>query len=190
MEASAQLFGTRSPDDVTIRSVAERAGVSVGSLYQYFEGRDGLLDAMLERVTRDNFDRFVERLQAARNQPIDHAVEVMVDEVLETYLGRRLLTRAATAAAVGFGRVSAVQAERDRFVRVLADHLASRLPDVDPEEVFLRTSIAADLVVGAALAQAHRPRDEQREQRLREMACRTMTLEVSRLAKVADGAHS
>ncbi len=42
----------RGPASVRIKTVAARAGVSVGSLYQYFPDRDGLLDFAVELAVR------------------------------------------------------------------------------------------------------------------------------------------
>jgi AcrR family transcriptional regulator len=42
----------RGPAALNIKEVARRAGVSVGSLYQYFPRRDGLLDFAVELCTR------------------------------------------------------------------------------------------------------------------------------------------
>jgi AcrR family transcriptional regulator len=44
--------GERGPAEINIKQVAARAGVSVGSLYQYFGSRDRLLDFSVELVTR------------------------------------------------------------------------------------------------------------------------------------------
>lgn len=49
------------PENLNIKSVAERAGVAIGSLYQYFGSRDGLLDFTIEmvvRVVRAGFDQY------------------------------------------------------------------------------------------------------------------------------------
>lgn len=51
----------RGPAAMSIKDVARRAGVSVGSLYQYFHDRDGMLDfavALTVRYVRDLFDQF------------------------------------------------------------------------------------------------------------------------------------
>lgn len=48
LEAAAQLFAEHGYDGTTTNLVAERAGVSVGSLYQYFAGKDALLLALTE----------------------------------------------------------------------------------------------------------------------------------------------
>ena len=48
VEAAKLLLAESGPDSLTTVNVAQRAGVSVGSLYQYFAGRDALLFAVLE----------------------------------------------------------------------------------------------------------------------------------------------
>ena len=51
----------RGPESLNIKRVAERAGVSVGSLYQYFNSRDGLVDFAVELSRRyliDEFNRY------------------------------------------------------------------------------------------------------------------------------------
>jgi len=51
----------RGPESLHIKQVAERAGVSVGSLYQYFDNRAGLVNFAVELCGRylvDEFNRY------------------------------------------------------------------------------------------------------------------------------------
>jgi AcrR family transcriptional regulator len=51
----------KGPASLNIKQVAQRADVSVGSLYTYFANRDGLLDFAVElcvRFMRDSFEEF------------------------------------------------------------------------------------------------------------------------------------
>ena len=46
IEAGVRLLEEEGPDALTTTRVAEIAGVSVGSIYQYFKDRDGIVDAI------------------------------------------------------------------------------------------------------------------------------------------------
>src|SRR5512142_1089803 len=50
----------KGPASLNIKEIARRAGVSVGSLYQYFPNRDGLLDFAVELCTRSTIAMFNE----------------------------------------------------------------------------------------------------------------------------------
>ena len=49
LEASAHILTTSGYDTLTTNRVATVAGVSIGSLYQYFAHRDAILTALQER---------------------------------------------------------------------------------------------------------------------------------------------
>lgn len=49
LEAAARILESKGLDGLNTNKVAELAGVSVGSLYQYFPGKDALIVALLQR---------------------------------------------------------------------------------------------------------------------------------------------
>jgi len=49
IDAALALFAERGVDATTIRDIAERAGVAQGLVYHYFESKDALLWAIIER---------------------------------------------------------------------------------------------------------------------------------------------
>jgi len=49
LEAAARILETTGYDGYTTNAVAARAGVSVGSLYQYFPNRDAITRALIEQ---------------------------------------------------------------------------------------------------------------------------------------------
>ncbi len=70
LDAAAQLFGQMGYAATTTNKVAERAGVSIGSLYQYFPDKDALLMALAERHLSEATDVLVEVFVALqRDQP-------------------------------------------------------------------------------------------------------------------------
>ncbi|MEU4579077.1 MULTISPECIES: TetR/AcrR family transcriptional regulator [Nonomuraea] len=57
LEAAAQLFQRHGYAGATTNKIAERAGVSIGSLYQYFPNKDALLVALAEHYLAESADR-------------------------------------------------------------------------------------------------------------------------------------
>jgi AcrR family transcriptional regulator len=49
LDAALTLFARDGVDRTSVRAIAERAGVAVGLLYNYFAGKDALLAAVFER---------------------------------------------------------------------------------------------------------------------------------------------
>lgn len=49
VDAAARVIVERGLDNLTTNHVAEAAGVSVGSLYQYFADKDAIVEALLQR---------------------------------------------------------------------------------------------------------------------------------------------
>lgn len=53
VDAAALTIAERGLENTTTSHIAERAGVSVGSLYQYFKDKEALTAALLDRLTQD-----------------------------------------------------------------------------------------------------------------------------------------
>jgi len=53
IEATARTIARHGLDGTTTPLIAEAAGVSVGSLYQYFEDKDALIAALLDKLAHD-----------------------------------------------------------------------------------------------------------------------------------------
>lgn len=60
LDACAQLLDEVGYDELTTSQVAKRAGVPIGTLYQFFEGKQALTRALARR----NLDLFLDRLHA------------------------------------------------------------------------------------------------------------------------------
>ena len=80
LDAAAALLDEHA--EVTTSSVAKRAGVSVGSLYQFFPDRAAVLQALATR----SFERFAERLQTALDEQAPADLRSAVHVVISTYV--------------------------------------------------------------------------------------------------------
>jgi AcrR family transcriptional regulator len=107
LEATIRILDRQGLDAATTTRIAEVAGISIGTLYQYFSHRDEILDALQ--------DREFERAMALLQRVLGNAGEDWVAEDVAREIIRGLL--ALYAAAPGLHRVLALEG-----LRVAASH--------------------------------------------------------------------
>src|SRR5215468_6642870 len=87
-EATIQVLLSYGGDRLTTTRVAERAGVSVGTLYQYYPNKESLLFAVLE----EHLDKVTAAVEAAckeaRNQPLADMIRTVVEAFVDAKLNR------------------------------------------------------------------------------------------------------
>jgi AcrR family transcriptional regulator len=90
VEAAAQVLESEGFEGFNTNAVARRAGVSIGSLYQYFPGKDALTVALIHRETT----RFYEDASHARSKRSGKAaLEYFIGAAVRQQLQRPMLAR-------------------------------------------------------------------------------------------------
>ena len=78
--ATAELLGEVGPRSLSVRAIAERAGVNHGLVHHYFGGKDALLQAAMERLVHNHFQYAMEQ---SSQQPVPAPLALVGDP---TYL--------------------------------------------------------------------------------------------------------
>ncbi|WP_342587937.1 TetR/AcrR family transcriptional regulator [Rhizobium oryziradicis] len=102
IEAAARILSDHGWTGFTTNKVAEAAGVSIGSYYQYFPDKHALVDAIRERHLEDC--RTVLKRVLERTLPLQEFIEELVDGIIAIHsihpgLHRVLLDEAPVAEA-------------------------------------------------------------------------------------------
>ncbi len=123
VEAAARILETSGHAGFTTNAIAERAGVSVGSLYQYFPNKDAITRALIRRE--------LGRLEAA-------IMAIDVDEPTSATLAR-LIDVAVSQQLQRPALAQLLEAEEDRL---------EASDDIDPVRVRVAGRVSAILGVG------------------------------------------
>jgi len=94
VEAAAHIFESRGPDAATTDAIAARAGVSIGSLYQYFPSKDALLATLSAchlLAARDALEPALALLDAGADA--DEAIPALVRAMVACHADRPRLHR-------------------------------------------------------------------------------------------------
>ena len=92
IEAAAQILEAEGFDGFNTNAVAARAGVSIGSLYQYFPGKDALTVALIRReMTRFHEDISVALTKRSGKAGLEYLIGAAVRQQLQRPRLARLL---------------------------------------------------------------------------------------------------
>ena len=109
-EATIQVLLVEGPHRLTTTRVAQRAGVSVGTMYQYFPHKQALLHALNERYL-DNLAQQVETAcQAQHGKDIAQMVTTLVDTYWAAKTARSDVTRALYRSVVELDTEALIEA--------------------------------------------------------------------------------
>jgi AcrR family transcriptional regulator len=161
--AALQLLAEGGPDDVTLRAVARRAGVSPAAPYHHFPDKAALMAA----VALDGFERLAEvQAEVARAAPTS-GDEALIDALTQGYVRFALTHRAhydVMFSALGRsglespGNLDQAVALRERLhvaavstFDVLADAIADANPACGAQEARRRAVLAWSQAHGAVL---------------------------------------
>lgn len=151
--AAARTFVSRGFRGATTNHVAKRAGVSIGTLYEYFPGKEALAAALIERHLERAEARFAERAAAlATAQPrpsVSELASAMVRTMIELHEDAPRLHRVLFEEVPHPPALRArVRALEDAQVEALAALLAA-MPDVRAPDPQVAARIVADVLEAA-----------------------------------------
>jgi AcrR family transcriptional regulator len=153
IEAAAQVFERYGYAAGTTNRIAARAGVSVGSLYQYFPNKEAILLSLTERHMDDGQRRLapLARAFATKPPPLQEGLERLVTTIVELHADsprlHRVLFEECPRPPALQERITAAQA---LAVDVIASWLSARA-----EVSATDTKLAAEMVVQVVEGVAH-----------------------------------
>jgi AcrR family transcriptional regulator len=141
LEASIQVLLSAGYRKLTTTRIAERAGVSVGTLYQYFPNRQSLIRAVLERYLAEMSAWIEADCRPLKGRSLDATAIGLTDAFIAAKWRRLEVSRAMHEPLVEVGGAELVRAYAAKGATLVADLLRSCpevfRDDVEPLAVFL-----------------------------------------------------
>jgi AcrR family transcriptional regulator len=83
LEACAQLLVKESFYEITTDKVAKEAGVSIGSLYQFFGNKESVVLALIKKIHDEDKITISDRIKSLNTLPADQRVRGVIETTLE-----------------------------------------------------------------------------------------------------------
>jgi AcrR family transcriptional regulator len=143
-EATIQVLLSHGPERLTTTRVAQRAGVSVGTLYQYFPNKQSLLFAVLE----DHLDKVAAAVELAceraRGKRLSEMVQHVVEKFVDAKMQRTDISTALYRVSAEVGGPALVKRTAERSRRAL-EAMLKTAPDaaLQPERFAIQMMFSA-----------------------------------------------
>ena len=145
LKATAQVLAREGIDSVNTNHVAEVAGVSIGSLYQYFPNKESMMQALIDSYA----DKFVLHLQGYLGQlsqePAPDAIRSYVKAMLSLPRENPELHRAFVLVVFKLGHASIRDLE-EKLMFVVRAYLETQRHRILPQDLDLATFILVTTV--------------------------------------------
>jgi AcrR family transcriptional regulator len=137
IEATARILVKEGFDKASTNRIAEVAGVSVGSLYQYYPGKEALVVAVIERHNRELMQVVRGALAEVAAQPIEKAVRRLVAAAIDAHRVDPRLHRVLAEQLPRTGRLENVETFNREAYALFKGYLESRRDELRVVDVGL-----------------------------------------------------
>ncbi|MGW0803055.1 TetR family transcriptional regulator [Nonomuraea sp. NPDC002799] len=147
LDAAESVIAEIGYPDLTTNQVAARAGMSPGSLYQFFRNKEEILDGLVSRYTDDRQEFWAAQLAAVTpDVPLEVLVGQLVDESVKFKSTSPAYWSLLYGTATGDQLVAASQRLHEDIARQIAAMLRRRSPALAEERAQLTGTMALAMV--------------------------------------------
>lgn len=157
LEAATRLLQQDDPANVSTNAIAKLAGISIGTLYQYFPDKDSLFQALAERELQELSDRIVTVMTGPAPERPGGRISVVVGAVLDAYGGRgiahrRLMQYSMARGSAGFLGPMLRQLQAS-FIQRGIDTPQGGIPAMSTADAFVMTHAVNGVMRAAVMAE-------------------------------------
>ena len=163
LAATARVLVRHGFDGLTTNAVAEIAGVSIGSLYQYYPNKNALVAALIEQHMEAMNAAVLAELTRVAKLPLAQAARAVVELTIRAHAVDPDLHRVLTEQVPRVGKLARLRDMDEICHRMVAGLLAARRDEIavrDPDlAAFILVSTIEAVIHRAALLYPDRLRD-------------------------------
>lgn len=147
LDAAELVIAEVGYPDLTTNQVATRAGMSPGSLYQFFRNKDEILDGLVARYTDERREFWAERMASVTPDiPLEALVNSFVDESVAFKGSSPAYWALLYGSATGDRLAEASRRLHAAIAEQVAEMLVRRSPALDKDRALLMGTMAVSMV--------------------------------------------
>jgi AcrR family transcriptional regulator len=123
LEATTHILVEEGYDKANTNRIAERAGISIGSLYQYFPNKESLMAALMEQHSNEIAALVESKLNHLFNEPLEIAIPELVKAVIAAHAIAPRLHQVLNEEIPRSERLQQMQKADERIAQLLRSYL-------------------------------------------------------------------
>jgi len=143
VEATARVLVREGFDKASTNRIAEVAGVSIGSLYQYFPSKESLVAAVIARHNQEVTEVVHRALAEIASQPLEKAIRTLVATAVEAHRIAPKLHRVLAEQIPRTGRLQAVGGLNGETYALFKAYLEQHRQELRAPDLDLATFVCA-----------------------------------------------
>jgi AcrR family transcriptional regulator len=146
LAATARVLMREGYDRASTNRIAEAAGVSVGSLYQYFPSKEALVAALIDNHMSEMTQLLEQKAIELAASPIDVAVREVIRVMIEAHRIDPRLHQVLVEQVPRLGRLQRIEELENHSRSLIRAYLESRRDEIRPKNVDLAAFLMAHVV--------------------------------------------
>ncbi|RKH13196.1 TetR/AcrR family transcriptional regulator [Corallococcus sp. CA053C] len=146
LTATARILLKDGYEAASTNRIAQEAGVSVGSLYQYFPSKEGLVTALMERHRAQGLADFEAGLVPLASQPLPVAMRALIQQVISVKRENPKLNQVLHELKPRMRQWGLSDAYSQRLFRLVRAFLAPRFEELRPQNLDMAVFILVNTV--------------------------------------------
>lgn len=158
IEATARILRKEGYDRASTNKIAALAGVSIGSLYQYFPSKEALVAAVVERHAQELWQVVRDALVKVAARPVEIATRELVAAAIDAHRVDPKLHRVLAEEAPRTGKLANIESVQANAGALFRDYLEAHRREIGVADLDLAAFVLATTVEALThSAVLHRP---------------------------------
>lgn len=147
LDVATKLFSEKGFERTTTNEIAARAGMSIGSLYQYFRNKEAIVVALMDRyvdAVRGVTDEFIAR--EVQDLPLPEAIDQLLDPYIEFHTANAAFSRLWLGADLSDQLNAATETMAAEALARIETLVRARIPEMRKRRVRLVSIVTQGIV--------------------------------------------
>ena len=123
LKATAHILEKEGFEKTSTNKIAAKAGVSIGSLYQYFPTKDSILALLMDRYMKSEIEMIDRVLKEKNSRTLNETIRDLMVAVMKSKKVSKRFTKIFAQKLFGFDKIDALKKVDDHMLALFKAHI-------------------------------------------------------------------